>query len=527
MRSVTSAATPRGAGAPAAGAADSDRTRALVGLIGILIAAMIAGLNNRVGTLALADVRGALGFGLDDASWLATTYSAGELIAMPFAAWFAITLSVRRFTLWMLGTCLVLALVLPFTRNLDLLLAMRFLQGIASGTTIPLLMMAALKFLPLSIRLHGLALYALTATFAPHLSTWLAGQWTDGLFDWRWVYWQIIPPGVLAASLIAWGLPREAIRAGRFREGNWVGMACAAPALGLIVVALDQGVRLDWFQSPLIIFALVAGVALLAVFLLTEWYHPSPFIRLQILRRRNLGLGFTTFLLLLVTLTSSSLLPAHYLANVQGYKPLQMAPVALTIALPQLVLGSAVALLLYRKRVDARVVFAAGLGLIALACFSGMRLTSAWDRDQFILTQALHALGQPLAVVSMLFLATSVVHPQEGPYVSGLINTLRAFGSLAGAAMVTQLMTVRSRFHREMLLDRAALAAPIPDGTGPSQLAGIVGEQSLVLSVGDAYFLLGVLALLLVPLVLKLAYVPAPDMRAVAAPAVPSPPLQE
>src|SRR5690606_15824928 len=135
MRSVTSAGTPRGADAPAAGAADSDRTRALVGLIGILIPAMIAGLNNRVGAAALADVRGALGFGLDDASWLATTYSAGELIAMPFAAWFAITLSVRRFSLWMLGTCLVLALVLPFTRNLDLLLAMRFLQGVASGTT--------------------------------------------------------------------------------------------------------------------------------------------------------------------------------------------------------------------------------------------------------------------------------------------------------------------------------------------------------------------------------------------------------
>src|SRR3546814_8865456 len=56
----------------------------------LLIAAMMAGLNNRVGALALADVRGALGFGLDDASWLTTVYSAGEVIAMPFSAWFAI-----------------------------------------------------------------------------------------------------------------------------------------------------------------------------------------------------------------------------------------------------------------------------------------------------------------------------------------------------------------------------------------------------------------------------------------------------
>src|SRR3546814_3477291 len=92
---------------------------------------------------------------------------------------------------------------------------MRFLQGIASGTMIPVLMMAALKFLPPHIRLHGLALYALTATFAPKLSIWLAGHWTDGLFDWRWVYWQILPLAAIAALLIGWGLPNDPIQTDR------------------------------------------------------------------------------------------------------------------------------------------------------------------------------------------------------------------------------------------------------------------------------------------------------------------------
>jgi DHA2 family multidrug resistance protein len=491
--------------------------RALAGLAGILLAALMAGLNSRVGSLALADIRGALGFGLDDASWLTTAYSAGELIAMPFAAWFAITLSVRRFGLWMLGVCMAIAGVLPFVHNLNLLLAMRFLQGLASGTMIPLLMMVALKSLPTSIRLHGLALYALTATFAPQLSIWLAGRWTDAWFDWRWVYWQIIPLAGVAASLIAWGLPREPIQLGRFREANWSGMTCGIPALGLIVVALDQGVRLDWFHSPLITVSLVVGLVLLALFLLTEWYHPTPFIKLQILERRNLGLGFTIFLFLLVTLASGSLLPAFYLANVQNYRPLQMAPIALLVALPQLMLGSAVALLLYRKWVDARIVFASGLALIALACFSGMHLTSDWSRDQFVVAQTLQAFGQPMAVVAMLFLATSVVQPHEGPHVSGLINTLRAFGSLAGAALVAQLLIIRTRFHVEMLLDHAArVTHSVPDAMPASQLMGIVGRQSLVMSVGDVYLVLGVLALLLIPMVLTLTYVPPPDTREIS-----------
>lgn len=487
--------------------------RPMVGLLGIFLTAMMAGLNNRVGTLALVDVRGALGFGLDDASWISTAYTAGELIAMPFAAWFAITLSVRRFHLWMLGTCTVLAVALPFVRDLNLFLCMRFIQGIAGGTLIPILMMAALKFLPLNVRLHGLALYAMTATFAPNLAIWLAGVWTDRFFDWRWVYWQIVPLAIVAGGFVAWGLPREAIETSRFRQANWAGMTVGIAALILVTVALDQGVRQDWLRSSGIAVALVAGFVLLIVYLLTEWYHPSPFLKLQIIGRRNLALGCALFLLLLVVLLSGSVLPANFLGQIQNYRPMQTASIGLMVALPQLVLGPTVALLLYRKCVDARWVFSGGLALIAFACFQGAGLTDDWNRDQFALAQASQALGQPMAVVSMLFLMTSVVQPAEGPFISGTINSLRAFGSLLGGAIVGQLTAVRARFHAEMMLDHAglvgnALAQPL----APDRLAAIVGQQSQVLATADAYRVLGVLALLMIPIVLRMTHIPAPDL---------------
>ncbi|HEY5803610.1 MAG TPA: MFS transporter [Lysobacter sp.] len=519
--------SPAQAGVALAPAAtDRSAMRPMAALLGIFLAAMMAGLNNRVGSLALADVRGALGFGLDDASWISTAYTAGELIAMPYAAWFAITLSVRRMHLWMVGTCAVLALLLPFVGNLGLLVCLRFLQGICSGTLIPILMMAALKFLPPHIRLHGLALYAMTATFAPNLAIWLAGQWTDGISDWRWVYWQIVPLAAVAGMLVRWGLPVDAIQTARFRHANWPGMAVGVPALVLLTIALDQGVRLDWFNSPLVACALMAGSALLFVYLLTEWYHPSPFIKLQILGRRNLALGCILFVLLLVVLLSGSVLPANYLGQIQNYRSLQTAPIGLIVALPQLVLGSLVALLLYQKWLDARHVFIAGLVLISLACFSAAQLDADWNWKQFIVAQTLQAFGQPMAVVSMLFLITSVVQPAEGPFISGTINTLRAFGSLLGVAVVGQLTTVRARFHAEMLLDRAAIAgSSTPDAPEPSQLMGLIAQQSLVLSTADAWRVLGVLALLMIPLVLRLKRIPAPDMRApLAVPSAPSPP---
>jgi DHA2 family multidrug resistance protein len=509
-------AWPRQAAPRAAEAAPAVLPLRLIGgLVGIFLSAIMAGLNNRVGALALADVRGALGFGLDDASWLSTAYSAGELIAMPFSAWFAITLSVRRFHLWMVGTSAVLAVLLPFVADLHLLLCLRFLQGVTCGALIPILMMAALKFLPPQLRLHGLALYAMTATFTPNLAIWLAGQWTDNLVDWRWVYWQVVPLAVVAGLLVNWGLPRDPILFARFPQANWLGMAIAVPGLALLTVALDQGVRLDWFNSRLITVALVAGLVLLSIYLVTEWYHPTPFISLQILSRRNLALGFTVFFFLVMLLLSGSLLPSTYLGQIQDYRSMQVAPLGLIVALPQLVLGSVVALFLYQKWIDARKVFALGLALIALACLAGSRLTSDWNWEQFVAAQAIEAIGQPMAVVSMLFLGTSVVRPEEGPYLSGTINALRVLGSLFGTAAVSQLITVRIRFHTEMLLDHAGLVGTsLPDPPEPSQLMSVVGQQSVVLSTADAYLALGLLALLMIPLVLAMRYIPAPDVGA-------------
>jgi DHA2 family multidrug resistance protein len=496
--------------------------KAIAGLTGIFIAAMMAGLNNRVGALALVDLRGVLGVGLDDGSWLTTAYTAGELIATPFATWFAITLSVRRFNLVMLGICAAIAVMLPCVQNLNLLLGLRFLQGMSSGALIPVLMMAALKFLPPPIRLYGLGLYAMTATFSPNLALWLAGQWADGVIDLRWVYWHIIPLCAVSGLLVAWGLPHDKIQTARFKDANWFGLLCGATALGLLAVALDQGVRLDWFRSPLIVVALVAGLVLLSIYLLTEWYAHAPFIKPQLLGRRNLWLGSTLFLCLLVVLMSGSLLPAIDLGAIQGYRAMQTAPVGLIIALPQVVFGSCVAVLLYQKWVDARIVLALGLGIIALACFSGAQVTADWNREQFALPQILQAVGQPLSVVSLLFLMTSVVHPSEGPYFSGAINTTRVLGSLIGGAVVGQLVSLRSRFHAEMLLDQAGLVSysfqQAPDAT---QLMAIVTEQSMVLSVADLYRVLGGLALILIPLALRFHYIPAPDLS--PSPVHPSP----
>ncbi|MCD0502858.1 MFS transporter, partial [Bordetella petrii] len=484
--------------------------RLATGLVGIFIAAMVSGINNRVGALALADIRGAAGFALDDATWLTTAYTAGELVAMPLATWFAITVSLRRFHVMMLVAASTIACVLPMIHSMDLLVLMRGLQGLFSGALIPLLMAAALRFFPPSIRLVALALYSMTATFSPNVSAWLVGLWTDQLADMRMLYWQIIPVNLLAGLLVAWGIPRDPAHPQRYGQANWFGFCFGGVGLALLAIGLEQGNRLEWFASPLVCSSLAAGALLVAFYLYTEWHHPAPFIKPQLLGRRNLGLGFFIFFCLLTVFLSGSLLPMTHLGHAWGHRALQSAPIGLLVGLPQLVIAPAIALLLYRKWVDARVVMALGLGLVALACMLAARLTNQWMWPEFVLAQSLQAVGQPMAVIAMLFLATSVVAPEESPYIAGTVNLIRALGAPFGAALVARVIELRTRYHSEMLLDHAARAEVLP----PPDLAARIAGESAVLSTADAFRLLALLATALIPLALSLNHIPSPRAAA-------------
>ncbi|WP_371743813.1 MFS transporter [Mangrovicoccus sp. HB161399] len=485
--------------------------RIVAALSGVLISAMMSGLNSRAGSLALADIEGATGWGIDGGSWISSCYAAGELLVMPFASWFAITFTVRRFYLAMLATTCVIAAVQPLVIDLPLLLVLRTVQGISAGALIPILMMMALRFLPPAIRLHGLALYALTATFTPNVALWAVGHWSDQAGDLRWISWQFLPAAAICAGLVGWGLPVEPVIWPRFRGFNWAGFATGVPGLFLLATGLAQGNRLDWGHSPLVMFCLAGGAICLTAYVISEWSHPAPFIRFSLLARRNLHVGFALFFLLLGVLYSGAALPAGFLATVQGYRNLQAAPLGLLIGLPQLVLGFAVALLLYRKWVDARAVFGGGLLLIGLSCLYAARLDADWTWSEFLPAQLMQAFGQPMAVVSMLFLATSVVQPMEGPYVAGLVNTLRALGTLAGVAAIGRIELLREHFHSSVLVGHAAaMAGTLPGGFDVDTVESAIKAQVAALTAADCYRILGWTALAMAPFAALFTHIPAP-----------------
>ena len=489
--------------------------RPLLALGGVLLATMASEFNDQVAAITLVDVRGGLGISHDPGTWIDSLYTSAEIVGMALSPWFLVTFTHRIWTLGVIAACCTFSVLIPLSPNVEAIYALRVLEGLAGGLMVPILMTTALRVLTPDIRLYGLAVYALTATFTPAIGTTLAAFWIDVLHDWRFVFFEPIPFCALGALLVWFGLPQDPPALERLAIFDWRGLLLLIAGTGALSTMLIQGDRLDWFNSPLIsLLALTSAVAIPAL-LVNEWFHPLPFLKLQLLARRNLAYGALGLFVFLIIAQAGSTVPLRYLEQVQGYRPLQAQVVTLVIAAGQLVMLPAMALALNARWADARVVSVVGMAFMLASCVGSAFVDVTWNREQFYLWQVLQAIGQPMVVMPLLLMATNTVAKKEdAPFTSALVNFPRAVAQATSTWVIDLVDRWRGAFHSVRIVDQLGLVRsrllqgpgvtpqlPTPftvDGRprapgSLSALNGVVQQQVHVLTTADTFLVLGAL----------------------------------
>ena len=484
-----------------AGEAGGVELKPLLGLGGVLLAALTAEFNDGVTSTALIDVQGGLGISHDPGTWLNSLFSTGQVIGMSVATFWALTVSIRRWLLGVIALTCISTVLIPFTSNLGLLYLLRTIQGLCSGFIIPLLLTVALQVLPPPVRLYGLAAYGLTATFGPNISTALAALWTS-LVGWQFVFYQDLPLCALSGLLVWHGVAQQPPRYERIRQFDWRGALLVAAGFGAFTTMLEQGDRLDWFNSKLIcVLALISAVAL-PLLVLNDLTAKLPLYRFSLLKRRNFLFGLTALFTFLLLSQSASTVPIQYLQEVAGFRPEQSYVITALIAAPQFLLLPVIAFLLDFEGVDARWVLFAGIVCVAVACVGNSFLTSVWDAGSFLLWQGLQALGAPLIVMPLLMMSVNTIKdPADGPFASTLVNTMRGLAEPVGVWMIQLIMRWRGGLHYNRIVDQSGQgsfsALQGHDAASVSAFRGAVQAQATVLTLSDAFLVIAGLALLL------------------------------
>src|SRR6185312_12004438 len=162
---------------------------------------------------SLADIQGAIGAGIDDGGWISTSYLIAEIVVIPLSAWLAQVFSVRKYLLTNAILFLIFSVACAFATNLQQMIALRAIQGFSGGVLIPMAFTIIITLLPKPKQPIGLALFALSATFAPAIGPTIGGYLTEN-YGWEFIFYVNLLPGSLMVAMLWVSLDRSPMNLG-------------------------------------------------------------------------------------------------------------------------------------------------------------------------------------------------------------------------------------------------------------------------------------------------------------------------
>ncbi len=468
-------------------------------------------LDTSVANVSLPHIAGNLSASQDESTWVLTSYLVSNAVVLPISGWLSTVVGRKRFYLICVALFGASSLLCGLAPSLGWLVFFRVLQGLGGGGLAPSEQaILADSFAPAE-RGQAFALYGIAVVVAPTLGPTLGGWITDS-YTWRWIFFINVP--VCLLSLLLSGrvlVDPPAVRNDRaqaLRHGlriDFLGFGLAAVGLGTLQVVLDKGQEDDWFSSSFILSFAIVAVLALTFLMLWELVHDEPIIDLPLMKNRNfaaaMAVMFATGFILIAT---TQLLP-RFLQTMLGYTA-EDAGLALTAG------GGATLLLMpvvgaLLKHVPAKYLILFGLVVECAAAFHLSGFNGDISFGHAALARVFQAIGLPFLFVPISTIAYAGLPPGKNNNASALINTMRNLGGSFGISVATTVLARRGQFHHSRLAEMINPYNPAFQPHLHEPLArwdNLVTQQATLMSYVDVFWLVGVLAIVAIPIALVL-----------------------
>ncbi len=419
-------------------------------VIGTAIGAFMAILDIQITASSLRDIQGGLGASVDEGSWISTSYLIAEIVTIPLTGWLSRVFSPRVYIIANATLFIVFSILCGMAHDLPTMIMFRAAQGFTGGILIPMAFSTIMEMLPPSQQPIGLAIFSMSATFAPSIGPAIGGYITDN-FSWPYIFFLNLIPGVILISMLLYAMPKSKMQLGLLKKNDIAGIITMATGLSSLIYVLEEGQRKDWFGSQEISGAAIVAAVSLIIFVIREITAKNPLVNPGLFIRRNFGLGTLANISLGFALYGSVYLLPLYLAIVHGYSASQIGQVLMWSGLPQLLITPFVPGLM--KKIDARLLITFGLAMFGISCAMNGFMSHDYAGEQLILSMLVRAIGMPFIITPLSALATNGIDKEQMGSASALFNMMRNLGGSLGTALSSTLIVQREQFHSTRLYE--------------------------------------------------------------------------
>ncbi|WP_248583270.1 MFS transporter [Nocardioides sp. InS609-2] len=417
--------------------ADGWTSRTWLLLVVLCGALFLDGLDISMVGVALPSIGADLGMSAATLQWIVSGYVLGYGGLLLLGGRAADLLGKRSVFLVAVTVFGIASVVSAMLSSPEAIVALRFVKGVAAAFTVPAgLSIITTTFAEGPARNKALSIYTVVGASGFSLGLVFGGVLTE--LGWRATF---LLPGPVSLLLVVVGwrvIPTSARSLTRLADFDLFGAVSSTGALLLFVVAVVEAPTRGWTSAP--VLSVFAASAVLAVaFVATELRHPTPLIRLGILRSAHLVHANVAGAIMAGGYFAFQFLVTLYLQNSLGWSPLTMALGFLPAGL--LVVASSTRIDRVLARVRTQVLIAVGMGSFLVAYVLFLRVDPELGYAALLLpTMLLLGVGFALTFPSINAQATSGVADHEQGLASGLVNTSVQIGGAVVLAVVSAIL---------------------------------------------------------------------------------------
>jgi DHA2 family multidrug resistance protein len=488
----------------------------------VMLAVFMEVLDTSVANVALPHISGNLSAGVDESTWVLTSYLVSNAIVLPLTGWFSTLFGRKRFYMTCVAIFTVSSMLCGLAPSLPWLVFFRILQGAGGGALQPISQAILLESFPKQKQGMAMAMFGVGVVMAPIIGPTLGGWLTDS-YSWRWIFLINVPVGVISLILTFLLIfdPPFLVRKG-FKSGvhiDFIGLGFLSVGLGFLQVVLDKGQREDWFESHFIVVCAALAIFGLIAALVWELNRKDPIVDFRLLKDRNFFLAtLTMFMLGFVLYGSTALLPI-FLQTLLGYTALLsglvLSPGGIVVVIMLPVVGRML------THFDARWLVVCGVVIVASSLFHMATFDLDIDFHTAMMARIFQSAGMAFLFVPINVMAFYFIPKEKINNATGIINLARNVGGSFGIANVVTLLARRTQFHQGILVSHMtpfdpAYRAMVSGSAGVLYAAGssfsdaqaqangmaygLLQRHAAMLAFVDDFWVMGLMFLILIPL---------------------------